>query len=137
MVNLTDHDFYTMFNITDAQLDNFIMIIHNILVSLAVFYFIFMRNSEIISPLAIIIYDIASAIWQFNKISCDAIDITNILFTADEIFYELIVYTMNILLVFYAIYNKKYAAVLWIMIPATFALMKGVSCGIEKLLTGI
>jgi hypothetical protein len=135
MANITDKDFYTTFNITDVQFDNYIIIMHKVFVTLAAFYFIFIRNSEIISPPAVIIYDLASGIWQFNKITCDALDLSNLTITSEQIFYELIIQTMYFLLVIYAMYNKKYAALLWIMIPTTLEIMKGFSCGIEKLLS--
>jgi hypothetical protein len=83
----------------------------------------------------VIIYDLASGIWQFNKITCDALDLSNLTITSEQIFYELIIQTMYFLLGIYAMYNKKYAALLWIMIPTTLEIMKGFSCGIEKVLS--
>ena len=71
---------------------------HKVFVTLAAFYFIFIRNSEIISPPAVIIYDLASGIWQFNKITCDALDLSNLTITSEQIFYELIIQTMYFLL---------------------------------------
>jgi hypothetical protein len=134
-INIDGDDFYTMFNITDTQFDNYIIIMHKVLVTLGAFYFVFIRQSEIISPPAVIIYDISAAIWQFNKLTCDALDLSNRTITSDQIFYELIIQTMYILLGSYAMYNKKYAALLWIMIPTTFEIMKGFACGIEKVLS--
>jgi len=95
--------------------------------------FIAVMNSQKYMSIPILMSEIISKIWILSSTHCDTLK--NIPINASIIFNELIIYFSLFLMLIYAIYYRNYIAFIWIIMQPTLELFKGLSCGIENILS--
>ena len=122
--------FYLKFTMTITFTD-YIWFIINIL-KVIIPYSIIINPNLYYSPLIIVISDILYSTWILYSEECYIITTNNI--NSLVIFNSLVSVFIAIVLNMHAIWNKKYLAVIWIVLPISLGFMRGLSCSLESIM---
>ena len=97
-------------------------------------YYVITNSTLNYLPKIIVISDVLYSLWIILADECNmsAIDINNI--NVLFIFNIFVSTFMACCLTIHALWNKKYLAVIWIVIPFSCGIMKGFSCALEDII---
>lgn len=111
---------------------DYIWFIGGILKILIPYYIITNSNLNYL-PKIIVISDILYSLWIIIAEECN-MSMENNNMNALVIFNSFVTMILALSLIIHALWNKKYLAAIWIIVPVSCGLMKGFSCVLENII---